>query len=91
MSDIFDKVHLVPVVVVMVVGILVVVIVVDLVGVVLIEVVIVVGISGEGIVSVTAFLILFSVVVSSVAEVGLQWFAKENQQSPVYVVNCHFS
>ena len=21
----------------------------------------------------------------------LKWFAKENQQSPVYVVNCHFS
>ena len=62
-------------VVVMVVGILVVVIVVDLGGVVLIEVVIVVGISEEGIVSVTAFLILFSVVVSSVAEVGLQWYA----------------
>ena len=57
----------------MVVGILVVVMVVDLGGVVLIEVVIVVGISEEGIVSVTAFLILFSVVVSSVAEVGLQW------------------
>ena len=65
--------------------------VVDLVGVVLMEEAIVVGISEDGIVSVTAFFILFSVVVSSVAEVGLQWFAKENQQSPAYLVNCHFS